>query len=75
MRALKQKEIHLELPPKLTYKLANQTKKSSEKKVTAKGKEINVKIVTMDVNKLEYLQEFLTQTGHIKEHLKSEKID
>ena len=33
---------------------------------------MNVKIVTMDVNKLEYLQDLLTQTGQEKQKLKSD---
>ena len=37
---------------------------------------MNVKIVTRDVNKLEYLQDCLTQTGQDNELLKSDiKID
>ena len=44
--------------------------------VTAKGEEISVEIVTMDVNKLEHFQDLLAQTGQENEQLKSDiKMD
>ena len=46
-------------------------KEEFKKQSTAEGEEMNVKIVTMDVKKMENLQDLLTQTGPKNKQLKS----
>ena len=53
-------------------KISNSYKEELKEQVTAKGEEINVKIVTMDNNKLEHLQDLLTQTEQDNEQVKTD---
>ena len=48
---------------KTNIKNNNSYKEGFKEQVTAEGEEMNVKIVTMDVNKLKHLQDLLAQTG------------
>ena len=50
----------------------NSNKEEFKGKVTAEGEEMNVKIVTINVKKLEYLHNLVTQTGQENEQLESE---
>ena len=59
--------------PETNIKISNSNKEEFKEQVTAEGEEMKVKIVTMDVNKIENLQDLLTQTGQEKKKLKSDK--
>ena len=52
--------------------MSNSNKEEFNKQVTAKGEEMNVKIVTIDVKKLGNMQNILTQTEEENEQLKSD---
>ena len=54
--------------PKTIIKTSNSNKKELKERATADGEEMNVKIVTMNVKKLD----LLTQTGHENKQLKSD---
>ena len=57
---------------KTNTKISTLYKEEFKERVTAEGEEMNVEIVTMDVNKLEHLQDLLTQTGQKNEQPKSD---
>ena len=52
--------------------MSNSNKEEFKGQVTAKGEEINAKIVTMDVKKLEHFKDLLTQTVDENKQLKSD---
>ena len=53
-------------------KMSNSNKEEFNKQVTAEGEEMNVKIVTIDVKKIEKLQNILIQTEQENKQLKSD---
>ena len=57
---------------KTKMKICNSKKEEFKEQVTAEGEEMNVKVVPMDVNKLEYLPDDLTKTGQTNNQLKKD---
>ena len=56
--------------PKTEPKTINLNNEEFKEQITKEGEEINVKIVTMEDNKLENFQDLLTQTGQENKQLK-----
>ena len=50
-------------------KINNSKRKEFKEQVIAEGEEMNMNVVPMDVNKLEYFQDDLTKTGQENKQL------
>ena len=59
---------------KSKMKISNSNKEEFKEQVTAEGDEMSVKVVPMDINKLEYLQDDLTKTGQENKQLEKAYI-